>query len=116
MANRSHWLAEAVAAATGRDVVHRDVSLAEFRETLLRLGLPGPVVAMLVSADAAIAAGALDTTSTDLVDLIGHPPTTMRDAVVGGRPDGSPLPGACHFPPRLPRHGRARQHALPVSQ
>lgn len=74
-------LADAVSTVTGQDVAHRDVSLAEFRQTLSQLGLPGPVVAMLVSADAAIAAGALDTTSTDLADLIGHAPTTVRDAV-----------------------------------
>lgn len=74
-------LAEAISAATGQDVAHRDVSLAEFRQTMSQLGLPGPVVAMLVSADAAIAAGALDTSSTDLADLIGHRPTTMPDAV-----------------------------------
>lgn len=74
-------LAEAVSAATGQHIAHRDVSFAEFRKMLSQLGLPGPVVAMLVSAEAAIAAGALDTTSTALADLIGRPPTTMRDAV-----------------------------------
>ena len=74
-------LADAVATATGQDVTHRDVSLAEFRQAMSESGMPGPVVAMLVSAEAAIAAGALDTDSTDLADLIGHRPTTMRDAV-----------------------------------
>lgn len=74
-------LADAVAEATGADVTHRDVPLAELRRTLTQIGLPAPVVAMLVSADAAIAAGALTTDATDLADLIGHQPTTMRDAV-----------------------------------
>lgn len=76
-------LADAISAATGQGVAHRDVSLAEFKQTMAQLGLPGPVVAMLVSAEAAIAAGSLDTTSTDLAELIGHPPTTMPDAVAG---------------------------------
>ena len=74
-------LAEAVASASGQDVTHRDVTLLELRQTLGQVGLPAPVVAMLVSADAAIAAGALTTSSTDLTELIGHPPTTMQDAV-----------------------------------
>ncbi len=74
-------LADVVSTATDQDVAHRDVPLAEFRDVLSQLGLPGPVVAMLVSAEAAIAAGALDTTSTDLAELIGHRPTSMPDAV-----------------------------------
>ncbi len=74
-------LAGTVSTVTGQDVAHADVSLAEFRQILNQLGLPGAVVALLVSADAAIAAGALDTASTDLADLIGHRPTTMPDAV-----------------------------------
>lgn len=74
-------LAAAVADATGQPVAHRGVPLAEFRQTMAQVGLPGPVVAMLTSAEAAIAAGALDTASTDLADLIGHRPTTMREAV-----------------------------------
>ena len=74
-------LADAVAGATGQDVTHRDVSLAAFRQTMSELGMPGSVVAMLVSAEAAIAAGALATDAADLAELIGHRPTTMRDAV-----------------------------------
>lgn len=74
-------LAEAVAAATGQDIAHHDVSLADFRQTMLQAGLPTPLVAMLVGAEAAIAAGALDTTSTDLADLLGRRPTTLRDAL-----------------------------------
>lgn len=74
-------LAHAVATATGQDVAHRNVSLAEFRRTMSEVGMPGSVVAMLVSAEAAIAAGALATDSADLAELIGRQPTTMRDAV-----------------------------------
>jgi NAD(P)H dehydrogenase (quinone) len=74
-------LADAITTVTDQNVAYRDVSLAELRQTLSQLGLPGQVVAMLVSADAAIASGALDTTSTDLAELIGRRPTTMHDAV-----------------------------------
>ena len=74
-------LAAAISSASGQDVGHQDLPLAAFRKALTDAGLPGPVVAMLVSADAAIAAGALDTASTDLADLLGRRPTTMPDAV-----------------------------------
>lgn len=74
-------LARAVSDAAGEDIIHRDVSLQEFRRTLSQFGMPGPVVALLVSAEAAIAAGALDTDSTDLEELIGHPPMSMPEAV-----------------------------------
>ena len=74
-------LASAISSASDQEVTSQDLSLAAFRQALADAGLPGPVVAMLVSADAAIAAGALDTASTDLTDLLGRRPTTMPEAV-----------------------------------
>jgi len=70
-------LAAAVAEASGREVVHRELSPEEHRRTLEAAGLPAGAAQFVVGLDQAIAAGALDTGSSDLSALLGRPTTTV---------------------------------------
>ena len=74
-------LAETVAAASGREVGHTEVSPEQLTEILVGAGLPRPYAEALVSADLGIARGELEVTSGDLERLIGRTPTPLRDAV-----------------------------------
>ena len=74
-------LAATVADASGRPVTYTEVSPAQLTEILLGAGLPQPYAEALVSADLGIARGELEVTTGDLERLIGHTPTTLRDAV-----------------------------------
>ncbi|WP_299959633.1 NAD(P)H-binding protein [uncultured Modestobacter sp.] len=70
-------LAATVAAESGREVTHRDLTAAEHTEFLLGLGLPQQTAEFVVALDQSIAQGALDTGSTALSTLIGRPTTTL---------------------------------------
>jgi NAD(P)H dehydrogenase (quinone) len=74
-------LAAAVAAETGRDVVHRDLSPAEHEASLVAAGVPEGAAGFVVALDRSIAQGALDTGSTALSELIGRPTTPLDDHV-----------------------------------
>ena len=74
-------LAATVADASGRPVGFTEVSPAQLTEILVGAGLPQPYAEALVSADLGIARGELEVTTGDLERLIGHTPTTLRDAV-----------------------------------
>ncbi len=73
--------AATVAEVSGRPVIHTEVSPAQLTEILVGAGLPRPYAETLVSADQGIARGELEVTSGDLERLIGHTPTSLRDAV-----------------------------------
>lgn len=70
-------LAGAIADATGREIVYRDMPEGEFRDTLRKLGLPEPLAELIANADAAAAKGALEDHSHQLSDLIGRPTTPL---------------------------------------
>ncbi|WP_222195468.1 NAD(P)H-binding protein [Modestobacter italicus] len=74
-------LAATVAAESGREVAHRDLSAAEHLEFLIGLGLPQQTAEFVVGLDQSIAQGALDTGSTALSTLIGRPTTTLAQYV-----------------------------------
>ena len=74
-------LAATVADASGRPVTYTEVSPAQLTEILVGAGLPQPYAEALVSADLGIARGELEVTTGDLERLIGHTPTSLRDAV-----------------------------------
>jgi NAD(P)H dehydrogenase (quinone) len=79
-------LAATVAAATGRVVTYRDLSLEEHVRTLADAGLPQPVAELVAGIDQAISRGALDTGSSALSGLTGRPTRTLAqhvDAVLG---------------------------------
>ena len=65
----------------GKTVLHSNLSPAEYREALVRAGIPGGVAEMLVDFDRAAARGDLDDSSDVLRRLIGRPPTSLHDAV-----------------------------------
>jgi NAD(P)H dehydrogenase (quinone) len=70
-------LAATVAAETGRDVVHRDLTAEEHLEALAAAGLPEGTAQFVVGLDQSIAQGALETGSTALSRLTGRPTTTL---------------------------------------
>lgn len=72
-------VAALVREVTGEDVQHVDVPTEQLQAALVEAGLPEDAAAMLADADAGIREGWLDTSSSDLVDLIGHAPTTLAD-------------------------------------
>jgi NAD(P)H dehydrogenase (quinone) len=74
-------LAETVAAASGREVGHTEVSAEQLTGILVGAGLPRPYAEALTSADLGIARGELEVTSGDLERLIGRTPTSLREAV-----------------------------------
>ncbi|WP_433891736.1 NAD(P)H-binding protein [Streptomyces sp. CA-111067] len=66
---------------SGKDVAHKTVPAAAYREILLGAGLPEVMADILVDVDAAIDRGRLAGTSGDLARLIGRPTTPLRETV-----------------------------------
>ncbi|QQQ80214.1 SDR family oxidoreductase [Saccharothrix sp. 6-C] len=71
-------LAADISAVAGTPVVYQDLPAEAHAKALTEAGLPEPVVGMLVSIDASIAAGWLADTTGDLSRLIGRPTTPLR--------------------------------------
>jgi NAD(P)H dehydrogenase (quinone) len=74
-------LADAVADATGRPVVYRDLPEEEYAAALVAAGLPEGYARALAQSDTGIGRGDLEVTTGDLGRLIGRPATTARQAV-----------------------------------
>lgn len=74
-------LAATITEVTGTTVVSHDVSVAEYAEALQQHGLDAGTAGFVAALDASIAAGDLETDSTDLADLLGRPVTPLADAV-----------------------------------
>jgi len=74
-------LAAEITEATGNMVVYKDFGATDLRAALTEAGLDEGTAGFVTALDEAIARGELYTTSTDLVRLIGRPPTTLADAV-----------------------------------
>jgi NAD(P)H dehydrogenase (quinone) len=70
-------VAAALGAATGKIVQYRGVSSDEFREVLVKRGVPAPGIAMAVALGEAMAAGEFDVSSQDLEQLLGHAPVDL---------------------------------------
>lgn len=66
----------------GTHIVYRDMPVADYTATLTGAGLPPEMAAAVADADAGLARGELFTDSGDLVELIGRPVTTAREAVL----------------------------------
>ncbi|MEU6645290.1 SDR family oxidoreductase [Saccharomonospora sp. NPDC046836] len=75
-------LAAAIAAATGRQIVYRDVTAEEHRATLAAAGLPPEVVDLVTTLDANTADGLLAETSGELRALLGRPTTPLAESVL----------------------------------
>lgn len=74
-------LASEVSRASGRPVTYQDLPVEEYISVLVKAGVPEPYAAALADSDRGIAQGQLEVTSGDLSRLIGHPTTSMSDAV-----------------------------------
>jgi NAD(P)H dehydrogenase (quinone) len=74
-------LAASVSQRTGKNVGYRNMSEAEYRAALLGMGLPNAVATMLADTSAGTAKGALEDHGRVLSRLIGHPTTSLTDAV-----------------------------------
>lgn len=81
-------LAAAASQRTGKPVAYRNMSEADFRAALTGMGLPDAVAAMLAQSSAATANGALEDRGHALSRLIGHPTTSLADAVAAALPPG----------------------------
>ncbi|GAB18757.1 putative NAD(P)H--quinone oxidoreductase [Gordonia effusa NBRC 100432] len=74
-------IAAQISTASGKPVVYQNLSQADYAAALAGNGLPEPVANILADADAGVATGQLDSTSTDLVDLIGRPSTPFNEVL-----------------------------------
>ena len=74
-------LAQAIGTVVGSEVSYVDQTVEEYQQTLEGASLPTEVAQMLAGWDTAIADGALQTSSTDLEDLIGRPATPAAEAL-----------------------------------
>ena len=73
--------AGAVSELSGKPVVYVDMPEQVFADALKGAGLPGPFAEILANSDAKAAEGWLDTPSTDLATLIGHPTTPLAEVL-----------------------------------
>jgi NAD(P)H dehydrogenase (quinone) len=74
-------LAAEAARVSGKPVVYKNLSEAEYEAALAGFGLPAPVAHILADADAGAAKGELYSDSSDLHNLIGRATTTLAEAV-----------------------------------
>lgn len=74
-------LAATVAEVSGRDVAYNDLPADVLDQTLVGVGLPAEVAAMLSDADQGLSRGELYVEKTDLESLLGRPATSLDDAV-----------------------------------
>lgn len=74
-------LAAEVSAATGTEVVYRDLPLEAYADALIAAGLPPAAAAVIADSDLGVARGDLFVPSGDLSRLIGRPTTSLSDAV-----------------------------------
>jgi NAD(P)H dehydrogenase (quinone) len=70
-------LAAEVSRQAGRTIAFRNMEQSAYAAALTAAGLPGGIANALADADAAAAHGALETSSDDLEQLIGHPPLPL---------------------------------------
>jgi NAD(P)H dehydrogenase (quinone) len=74
-------LAAAISAASGTPVTYQDLPREQNKAALRAAGLPEGYAEALADSDEGIAAGHLEVRTGDLARLIGHPATTLSDAV-----------------------------------
>ena len=74
-------LAATITEVTGTTVVSHDLSVPEYAAALQQHGLDEGTAGFVAALDASIAAGDLETDSTDLADLLGRPVTPLADVV-----------------------------------
>jgi len=70
-----------VARLTGRPVAYRDLSAADYAQTLAGFGLPAELAGIIADSDAGIGRGELLVTSGDLSRLLGRSTSTLSEAL-----------------------------------
>ena len=80
-------LAATISDVLGIHIAYRDMSVADYTGALTAAGLPPEMAAAVADADAGLSRGELFTASDDLVELIGRPATTAREAVQNAAAD-----------------------------
>jgi NAD(P)H dehydrogenase (quinone) len=74
-------LASALSDAFGEEIVYTDLPEEKYAEVLAGVGLPAAMAQVLANADTGLARGDLFVDSGDLSRLIGHPTTSLTDAI-----------------------------------
>lgn len=74
-------IAAVLAEVSGKPVRYQDLPEADYAAALTSAGVPEPMPAVLADSDAGIARGDLDTSSTDLTDLLGRPSTPFVEVI-----------------------------------
>ncbi|BCM91558.1 quinone oxidoreductase 2 [Abditibacteriota bacterium] len=74
-------LAAEVSRQTSKPVIYHNLSKEEYAQALAGFGLPAPLAEILADADVKASQGGLDSASNELSALIGHPTTSLSDAV-----------------------------------
>lgn len=74
-------IAAEVSTVIGSEVTYVNQSVEEYQKVLEGAGMPVEVAAMFAGMDPIIEGGALYNESTDLQDLIGHPSTSLSEAL-----------------------------------
>ncbi|MGV9709140.1 SDR family oxidoreductase [Gordonia sp. NPDC003424] len=77
-------LAALLTEVSGKPVRYQDLPEADYAAALTQAGIPAPMAGVLANSDAGVAVGALDATSTDLVDLLGRPAIPVIEVLRGG--------------------------------
>lgn len=77
-------IAATLTEVSGTPVRYEDLPESDYAAALVGAGVPAPFAGVLANSDAGVALGALDSDSTDLVDLLGRPATGFRDVVRHG--------------------------------
>lgn len=84
-------LAAEISRQTGKTIPYQNLPETDFREILLKVGLPAPLAAGLAAWDVDASRGALLDESCTLSRLIGRPTTplaeSVRQALAGGKPN-----------------------------
>jgi len=76
-----HFYAQEYSEALGRTITFQDISVEQWREGLLKLGLPAHLLSHLVTMADLHRAGRYDRMSEDVFKLTGERPLTVRDFV-----------------------------------
>lgn len=74
------WAAE-ISAASGKEIVYEELTPEQAAEGLAAIGLPGPLVDMILSFHATLARGEMDVPREDLRKLIGQDPVSLKEFV-----------------------------------
>ena len=77
-------IAATFAEVGGREVRYQNLPEADYAAGLVDAGIPAPFATVLADSDAGVGSGALDSDSTDLVELLGRPAVSFTEVIRSG--------------------------------